>query len=49
MTGGVIVGAVIQRNGVLHQMGIELPQQPGYGQYYDYGEHFGPQFEEVDR
>ena len=49
-TGGVIVGAVIQRNGVLHEMGIVMPQSDG--QYYgDYGpgEHFGPQFEEVDR
>ena len=46
------MGAVIQRNGVLHEMGIVMPQSDGDGQYYgDYGpgEHFGPQFEEVDR
>ena len=44
------MGAVIQRNGVLHEMGIVLPQPPGYyGHYGAQGEHFGPQFEEVDR
>ena len=44
------MGAVIQRNGVLHEMGIVLPQGDGqdYGDYGP-GEHFGPQFEEVDR
>ena len=44
------MGAVIQRNGVLYEMGIVLPQEQGYGQYYgDYGQDFGPKFEEVDR
>ena len=49
VSGGVVVGAVIQKNGVLHEMGIVLPQQPGYYGQYGPGEHSGPQFEEVER
>ena len=46
-TGGVIVGAVVQRNGFLAELGIQLPGQNYY--YEDYGnyiqERYGNTFE----
>ena len=36
-TGGVIVGAVVQRNGFLAELGIQLPGQNYY--YEDYGNY----------
>ena len=43
--GGVIVGAVVQRNGYLNELGIVLPGQnyyyEDYGNFYDDG-YFKP-------
>ena len=38
LSGGVIVGAVVQRNGYLNELGIVLPGQNYY--YEDYGNFY---------
>ena len=40
--GGVIVGAVVQRNGFLSELGIVLPGQNYY--YEDYGNYYDDRY-----
>ena len=42
LPGGVIVGAVVQRNGFLNEIGIVLPGQNSY--YEDYGNYYDDRY-----
>ena len=43
LQGGVIVGAVVQRNGFLNELGIVLPGQNYY--YEDYGNYYDDRYD----